>query len=185
VSRVFPVQFIYICKFNTSTYQLMNPDMSYCIWDCHADGDKKVISPEMNVNRRFVKTYCLHLRGWRVGQARNQHEAGKKSEQTACDKNSAYIIGGIGKFQDLIKNNLTQFWLPSPSECTPSFFPRFKITVEVSFLNAVEYPLRFSLDVRHCFITSSIQFRFQFGGKKKQNHTGLSLASRPRHSSGG
>jgi hypothetical protein len=26
------------------------------------------------VNRRFKRTYRLHLQGWRVGQARNQHE---------------------------------------------------------------------------------------------------------------
>jgi hypothetical protein len=44
-----------------------------------------------------------------------------------------------------------------------SFFPCFKNTVEVMFLNAVEYFLRLLLDVRHCFKTSSLQFRFQFG----------------------
>jgi hypothetical protein len=45
----------------------------------------------------------------------------------------------------------------------PSFLPRFKSTMEVIFLNAVEYRLRFSLDVRHCFKTSSLQLHFQFG----------------------
>jgi hypothetical protein len=34
--------------------------------------------------------------------------------------------------------------------------------VEVIFLNAVEYRLRFFLDVRHCFKTS-VQFHFQLG----------------------
>jgi hypothetical protein len=32
--------------------------------------------------------------------------------------------------------------------------------VEVTFLNAVEYRLRFPFDVRHCFKTSSLQFHF-------------------------
>jgi hypothetical protein len=45
----------------------------------------------------------------------------------------------------------------------PSLFPRFKSTVEVIFLTAIEYRLRFPLDVRHCFKTSSLQFHFQFG----------------------
>jgi hypothetical protein len=45
----------------------------------------------------------------------------------------------------------------------PTFSPRFKITVEVISLTAVEYRLRLPLDVRHCFETSSLQFNFQFG----------------------
>jgi hypothetical protein len=45
----------------------------------------------------------------------------------------------------------------------PLFFPRFKSTLEVIFLNALEYRLRFPLDVGHCFKTSSFQFHFQFG----------------------
>jgi hypothetical protein len=45
----------------------------------------------------------------------------------------------------------------------PSFFPRFNSTAEVIFLSAVEFCLRFSLDVRHCSKTSSLQFHFQFG----------------------
>jgi hypothetical protein len=49
----------------------------------------------------------------------------------------------------------------------PSFFPCFKSTVEVIFLNAVEYHLQIPLDVRHCFKTSSLQFLFQFGNKAK------------------
>jgi hypothetical protein len=44
-----------------------------------------------------------------------------------------------------------------------SFFPCFKSTVEVIFGNAVVYHLRFPVDVRHCFKTSSLQFHFQFG----------------------
>jgi hypothetical protein len=52
----------------------------------------------------------------------------------------------------------------------PSFFPRFKSTVEVIFLNAVEHRLRFPLDVRHCFETSSRQFHFQF--RKESEITG-------------
>jgi hypothetical protein len=44
----------------------------------------------------------------------------------------------------------------------PSFFPRYKSTMEVIFLNAVEYHLRFPLDVRHCFKMMSLQFRLQF-----------------------
>jgi hypothetical protein len=49
--------------------------------------------------------------------------------------------------------------------CTaiPSFFPCFKSTVEVIILNAVEYRLRFPFDVRHSFVTSYLQFYFQFG----------------------
>jgi hypothetical protein len=45
----------------------------------------------------------------------------------------------------------------------PSFFPCFESTVEVIFLNAVKYRLRFTFDVRHCFQMSSLQFPFQFG----------------------
>jgi hypothetical protein len=45
---------------------------------------------------------------------------------------------------------------------TPSFISSFKSTVKAIFLNAVEYRLRFPLDFRHCFKTSSIQFHFQF-----------------------
>jgi hypothetical protein len=45
----------------------------------------------------------------------------------------------------------------------PSFFPPFKSTVEVIFLNAVEYRLRFPLDIRNCFKTSPFQFYFLFG----------------------
>jgi hypothetical protein len=41
-----------------------------------------------------------------------------------------------------------------------SFFPRFKTTVGVIFLNAVEYHLRFPLDVGHYFKTLSLQFNF-------------------------
>jgi hypothetical protein len=52
----------------------------------------------------------------------------------------------------------------------PSFFPCFKSTMEVIFLNAVEYCLQFPLDVRYCFKKSSLQFHFQFG--KEQNHRG-------------
>jgi hypothetical protein len=58
----------------------------------------------------------------------------------------------------------------------PSFFPHCKSTVEVIFLNAAEYHVRFPLDVRHCLKTSSLQFHFQFG--KQSKITGLSLASR-------
>jgi hypothetical protein len=47
------------------------------------------------------------------------------------------------------------------------FFSLFKSTVEVIFLNAVEYRLRFPLDVRHCFKTSSLRFHFQFANKAK------------------
>jgi hypothetical protein len=45
----------------------------------------------------------------------------------------------------------------------PSFFPCYKNTVEVIFLNVVEYCLRFPLDVSHCFKTSPLQFHLQFG----------------------
>jgi hypothetical protein len=45
----------------------------------------------------------------------------------------------------------------------PSFFPCFKNTVEVIFLNVVKCRLRLSLDVRRCFKMSSLQFHFQFG----------------------
>jgi hypothetical protein len=44
----------------------------------------------------------------------------------------------------------------------PSFFPHFKSTVEISFLNAVEYRGWVPLDVRPCCGTSSLQFHFQF-----------------------
>jgi hypothetical protein len=53
----------------------------------------------------------------------------------------------------------------------PSFFRCFRSTVEVTFCNAIEYLLRFPLDVRHCFKTSSLQFHFG----KQRNHRGLSL----------
>jgi hypothetical protein len=43
------------------------------------------------------------------------------------------------------------------------FFPRFKSTMEAIFLTAAKYCLWFSLDVRHCFQMSSLQFHFQFG----------------------
>jgi hypothetical protein len=46
---------------------------------------------------------------------------------------------------------------------TPSFFPRFKSSVDVIFLNAVEYRLQFPLDIRHCLKTSSLQLHFQNG----------------------
>jgi hypothetical protein len=49
-----------------------------------------------------------------------------------------------------------------------SFFPHFKSTVEVISLDAVEYGLRFPLDVGHYFKTLSLQFNFQFG---KQSDT--------------
>jgi hypothetical protein len=44
-------------------------------------------------------------------------------------------------------------------------------------LNAVEYRLRFPLDVRHCFKMPSIQFHFQFG-RQSEITGGLSPASR-------
>jgi hypothetical protein len=28
----------------------------------------------LNVNRRFGGIFCLHIQGWRISQARNQHE---------------------------------------------------------------------------------------------------------------
>jgi hypothetical protein len=57
-----------------------------------------------------------------------------------------------------------------------SFFPCSKSTVEVIFLNAIEYRLQFPSDIRYCFKTLSLQFHFQCG--KQRNHKGLSLASR-------
>jgi hypothetical protein len=45
----------------------------------------------------------------------------------------------------------------------PLFFARFQNIVEAIFVNAVEYRLRFPLDVRHCFKMSSLQLHFQFG----------------------
>jgi hypothetical protein len=55
----------------------------------------------------------------------------------------------------------------------PSFFPHFKSTVEVIFLNAVEYRLRFHLHVKTLFpnVVPSVSFT-------KQNHRGLSPTSR-------
>jgi hypothetical protein len=47
------------------------------------------------------------------------------------------------------------------------FFSRSKSTVEVIFLSAVEYRLRYTLDARHCFKTSSLQFHFQFGKRSE------------------
>jgi hypothetical protein len=58
----------------------------------------------------------------------------------------------------------------------PIFFSRFTRAVEVIFLTAVEYRLRFPLDDGHCFRMSSLPFHFQFG--KQRNHRGLSPASR-------
>jgi hypothetical protein len=49
----------------------------------------------------------------------------------------------------------------------PIIFPPFKSTVDVIFLDAVKYRLRFPLDVRQCFRTSSPQFNFQFRNKAK------------------
>jgi predicted tellurium resistance membrane protein TerC len=37
---------------------------------------------------------------------------------------------------------------------------RFRTAMEVIFLNAVQYRLRFPLRGRHCFKTSSLQFHF-------------------------
>jgi hypothetical protein len=51
----------------------------------------------------------------------------------------------------------------------PSFSPDFKSALEITFLNAGEYPL----DVRHSFKTLSIQFHFQFG--KQSEITGAKL----------
>jgi hypothetical protein len=39
--------------------------------------------------------------------------------------------------------------------------------MEVIFLHAVEYHLRFPSDVRHCFKASSLQFHFNLGNKMK------------------
>jgi hypothetical protein len=58
----------------------------------------------------------------------------------------------------------------------PSFFPCFKMTVEVIFLNAVKYHLRFPLDVRH--FVPSVSFTIW---ETKRNHRGLSPASRKNH----
>jgi hypothetical protein len=43
----------------------------------------------------------------------------------------------------------------------PSSFPRFRSTVEVIVLNAVEYRLRFPLDVRCCRVPLAISFGCQ------------------------
>jgi hypothetical protein len=44
----------------------------------------------------------------------------------------------------------------------PSFFTRFKSTIEVISLNAYKYCLQVPLDVKLCFKTYSLQFHFQF-----------------------
>jgi hypothetical protein len=49
--------------------------------------------------------------------------------------------------------------------------------MEVILLNAVEHRLRFTLDVRYYFKTSSLLFHFQFG-KQREIIVGLSPASR-------
>jgi hypothetical protein len=88
--------------------------------------------------------------------------------------NQAHLRDGIGKLPDYVQkvnDGLTKSILAAISfrivfletyTAIPSFFPRFKGTMEVSFLNAVEHHLQFPLDVRQCFKTSSLQFQFQF-----------------------
>jgi hypothetical protein len=49
----------------------------------------------------------------------------------------------------------------------PSFFPHFQSFVDVTFLNALEYRLQFSLDIGHYLKTLSLHFHSQFGKKKK------------------
>jgi hypothetical protein len=53
---------------------------------------------------------------------------------------------------------------------SPSYFVSFRSIMEVIFLIAVEYGLRFPLDVRHCFKTSSLQFQFSIW-ETKRNHS--------------
>jgi hypothetical protein len=59
----------------------------------------------------------------------------------------------------------------------PSFSPRFKSTMEVIFLNAVEFCLRFPLDVKTLFqnVIPSVSFSIW---ETKQNHRGPNPASR-------
>jgi hypothetical protein len=38
----------------------------------------------LKVNRRFGRICCLHFYGWRVSQARNQHEAGRQVKAVSC-----------------------------------------------------------------------------------------------------
>jgi hypothetical protein len=57
----------------------------------------------------------------------------------------------------------------------PSFFPGFKSTVEVIFLNAVEYCLRFPFDVTQFQnAVPSVSFSIL---ETRRNHRGLSTAS--------
>jgi hypothetical protein len=44
----------------------------------------------LKVNRHFGGIYCRHLRGWRISQARNQHESRWQAEQLACQNFGLY-----------------------------------------------------------------------------------------------
>jgi hypothetical protein len=58
----------------------------------------------------------------------------------------------------------------------PLFFPHFKSTLDVIFLDAVEYRLRFPFDViEFQNVVASVSFSIW---ETKQNHRGLSSASR-------
>jgi hypothetical protein len=46
-------------------------------------------------NRHFGGTYCLHLQGHNVSQAKNHHEAGSSKESKLMRKSTvSYRIGG-------------------------------------------------------------------------------------------
>jgi hypothetical protein len=47
------------------------------------------VRSSLKVNRRFGGTYRIHLQGWRVSQARNQHET--VCEQATVNNTAIYV----------------------------------------------------------------------------------------------
>jgi hypothetical protein len=79
--------------------------------------------------------------------------------------NTCYLkVPGLGqKRNDCLNYSILAVISFGTYTVIPWFFPRFRRTVEVTFLNAVEYHFRLPLDVKHCFKMSSLQFHFQLG----------------------
>jgi hypothetical protein len=50
----------------------------YRIWGSHSNSYKKFLYCPVKVNWQFGGMCNLHLQGWRISQARHQHEAGSK-----------------------------------------------------------------------------------------------------------
>jgi hypothetical protein len=59
-------------------------------WDLHRSVAMKssvfwdmILYSPVNIKWHFGRTYCFHLQGWKVSQARHQHDTGSK-ESSAC-----------------------------------------------------------------------------------------------------